>query len=707
MDQYIGKMLENRYEILECIGIGGMAMVYKSRDHRLNRLVAIKILKPELASDAEFRRRFHDESQAVAMLSHVNIVAIYDVSRSDELDYIVMELVDGMTLKQYMKKRGTPLSWREALHFITQIVRALGHAHSRGIIHRDIKPQNIMVLRDGSVKVTDFGIARVASAAQATLTQEALGSVHYISPEQARGSHIDGRSDLYSAGVVLYEMLTGRLPFEGETPVSVAIQHINSIPIPPRDLNPDIPSALEAITLKAMSPKAENRYASADEMLADLDEFRKNPDVTPEHARQDDDALMEEPTRVVPVSEIRQEESQQRVRRTQPEANRDRDRIPEQQARRSPRVERPAARDGYDDYDEEPRRRGVPPFLIAILAILVFVGGLIFFAYNFFLKGMFEPQDAQLRVPDLTPYNYSELKENTSLYEGFTIEVVEERSTGDYAAGTVLDQDPKADTLIQDGDSTVIKLVIAVGEEPIPMPNVVGQLGVNANSNLMDLGLIPQLEYEYSDDVDSDLVIRTIPEAGEELYEGDTVIVIISQGKKAEQVTVPNFLNMPVEELEEAVNAAGLTMGSVQPFPSSDYDKDRISYQSIVGGKEVDRGTTINFWVSTGSGEEEPSPSPSESLPPTPSGDPNASPDPGPSDTMAVVTNKTIPIDLSQFDGDKVDLRVEVGGKVVFSGNVDTSIGNKDILVSGTGRQLVEIYDGNTLVGSYYLDFSA
>ena len=374
MDQYIGKMLENRYEILECIGIGGMAMVYKSRDHRLNRLVAIKILKPELASDAEFRRRFHDESQAVAMLSHVNIVAIYDVSRSDELDYIVMELVDGMTLKQYMKKRGTPLSWREALHFITQIVRALGHAHSRGIIHRDIKPQNIMVLRDGSVKVTDFGIARVASAAQATLTQEALGSVHYISPEQARGSHIDGRSDLYSAGVVLYEMLTGRLPFEGETPVSVAIQHINSIPIPPRDLNPDIPSALEAITLKAMSPKAENRYASADEMLADLEEFRKNPDVTPEHARLDDDALMEEPTRVVPVSEIRQEESQQRVRRTQPEANRDRDRIPEQQARRSPRVERPAARDGYDDYDEEPRRRGVPPFLIAILAILVFVG---------------------------------------------------------------------------------------------------------------------------------------------------------------------------------------------------------------------------------------------------------------------------------------------------------------------------------------------
>ena len=248
MDQYIGKMLDNRYEILECIGTGGMAVVYKARDHRLNRLVAIKILKPELANDADFRRRFHDESQAVAMLSHANIVSVYDVSNSDGLNYIVMELIDGLTLKQYMQRRGTPLNWREAQHFITQIMRALSHAHGRGIIHRDIKPHNIMVLRDGSVKVADFGIARVASGGHSTLTQEALGSVHYISPEQARGSHIDARSDLYSAGVVLYEMLTGRLPFEGDTPVSVAIQHINSIPLSPRELDPTIPEALEAIT---------------------------------------------------------------------------------------------------------------------------------------------------------------------------------------------------------------------------------------------------------------------------------------------------------------------------------------------------------------------------------------------------------------------------------------------------------------------------
>ncbi|MFI3251090.1 MAG: protein kinase, partial [Eubacteriales bacterium] len=279
MDQYIGKLLDNRYEILERIGVGGMAMVYKARCHRLNRLVAIKILRDDLAQDAEFRRRFHDESKAVAQLSHANIVAVHDVSRSSDSEYIVMELIDGITLKQYIKKNGNILNWRESLHFIIQITKALGHAHSRGIIHRDIKPHNIMVLKDGSVKVADFGIARLAGGSNSTLTQEALGSVHYISPEQARGSHIDQRSDLYSTGVVLYEMTTGRLPFEGDSAVSVAIQHINSIPLSPREINPSLPEALETITMRAMAPNPDNRYSSAEEMLESLEEFRKNPEV--------------------------------------------------------------------------------------------------------------------------------------------------------------------------------------------------------------------------------------------------------------------------------------------------------------------------------------------------------------------------------------------------------------------------------------------
>ena len=234
MDQYIGTLLDNRYEILEVIGTGGMAVVYKARCNRLNRLVAIKVLKQELSQDEEFRRRFHAESQAVAMLSHPNIVSVYDVSHSNNLDYIVMELIEGITLKQYLEQKGR-LNWRESLHFSTQIAKALEHAHSRGIIHRDIKPHNIMILKDGSVKVADFGIARISSA-QNTLTREALGSVHYISPEQAKGGKVDYRSDLYSLGVVMYEMLTGRPPFDGDTPVSVAIQHINAKPVMPREL---------------------------------------------------------------------------------------------------------------------------------------------------------------------------------------------------------------------------------------------------------------------------------------------------------------------------------------------------------------------------------------------------------------------------------------------------------------------------------------
>ena len=256
MDNMIGKLLDNRYELKEVIGTGGMAVVYKAQDHRLNRSVAVKILKSDLAEDAEFRRRFRDESQAVAMLSHPNIVSVYDVSRG-EIEYIVMELIDGITLKQYMQRRGK-LNWREALHFITQIMRGLGHAHSRGIVHRDIKPQNVMILRDGSVKIADFGIARLESAQQ-TMTQQALGSVHYISPEQAKGDRTDARSDIYSAGVVLYEMLTNRLPFEGDSAVSVAIQHLSSVPLSPCEIDPTVPEALEKICMKAMASDIEKR----------------------------------------------------------------------------------------------------------------------------------------------------------------------------------------------------------------------------------------------------------------------------------------------------------------------------------------------------------------------------------------------------------------------------------------------------------------
>ncbi len=277
MDRYIGRLLDNRYEILEVIGTGGMAVVYKARCHRLNRLVAVKILKNEYCMDDEFRRRFHHEGEAVAMLSHPNIVQVYDVSSTDDSDFIVMELIDGITLKQYMEKKGV-LNWKETLHFSMQIAKALEHAHGRSIVHRDIKPHNIMVLKNGSVKVMDFGIARVMSKSN-TLTKEALGSVHYISPEQAKGGWVDNRSDLYSLGVVMYEMMTGRPPYDGESPVAVAIQHINGGAVMPSTLNPNIPNGLEQIIMRGMALDTNDRYASATEMLKDMEQFQKDPSV--------------------------------------------------------------------------------------------------------------------------------------------------------------------------------------------------------------------------------------------------------------------------------------------------------------------------------------------------------------------------------------------------------------------------------------------
>lgn len=684
MDQYIGKMLDNRYEILEHIGTGGMAVVYKARCHRLNRLVAVKILKPELAGDAEFRRRFHDESQAVAMLSHTNIVGVYDVSRSDDLDYIVMELIDGMTLKQYMHKRGAPLNWREALHFITQIIRALGHAHSRGIIHRDIKPQNILVLRDGSVKVTDFGIARVTSAAQATLTQEALGSVHYISPEQAKGSHIDGRSDLYSAGVVLYEMLTGRLPFEGETPVSVAIQHINSIPIPPRDLNPEIPPALAAITMKAMAPKPENRYANAEAMLEDLEEFRKNPDIPTAPARED------EPTRVVPVAEIKEE-----VRKS-------RDSTPSPQpARRTTAQERYQSED-YDDYDDEddsPRRGGFPPFLIAVLAILVFVGGMIFFVYNFLIRDMLGSSNVPTtyEVPSVMEYTIEEIGENAGSLAPFEVKVGEYIAS-DEAEGTILSQSPIAGTIVaEDGDFT-ITVTVSKGEDTIYMPYLVNTEAITARQQLGDmtegLNITIRTETEYNEDVVSGNIIQTIPKANEPLHDGDTVIFMVSLGKEKEKVIVPDCIGMPLEQAKSALELRNLVMGEPKEFSSDEYAAGQVMFQSIRAESEVEPGTVITFHVSTGPAEQ-----PTEEPSATP-GDLPSNPD----NSGAMTSYKTVVVDLSHYIG-SVSVKVVVGDSVWYDSSVDAP----SLSVSGTGSgvERVYVYIDGSMVSTYDLDFSA
>ncbi len=648
MDQYIGKLLDNRYEILEIIGTGGMARVYKARCHRLNRLVAIKILREDLAQDAEFRRRFHDESQAVAMLSHPNIVAVYDVSRSSELEYIVMELIDGITLKQYMQKKGNKLNWREALHFITQIVKALGHAHSRGIIHRDIKPHNVMVLRDGSVKVADFGIARVASGGHSTLTQEALGSVHYISPEQARGSRIDARSDLYSAGVVLYEMITGRLPFEGDTPVSVAIQHINSIPLSPREIDPSIPEALEEITMKAMAPKADNRYSCADEMLADLEEFRKNPNINFDYNLsefQPEQEPDEDKTRIRPAVSLHSGgESRERGR-------------PSHSGRAQ---ERRREMDRYEEDREEEVRGGSPWVMVAsVAAVLLFVVGVLFLLSRTVFSDLFAPPET-FQVPRLVGHTLEEVQNSDLLQNHFTL-VVGGTEASEEAEGTIIGQDPAADSQVG-SSKTEITVTVSAGPKVVYMPDLYNMEYRTAFIMLDKLKLKYKTTTANDDKVAKDHIISFSPVADAPLAPGTEVELVISLGPKVEQITMPSLVEMTLEKALSTITTMNLEKGEVTEV----YD-DTIPAGSVVShyplpAAVVDEGTKVNLQVSKGPEEVE----------------------------------KTVDITLPDTGG-VVNVQVLVGGSPILNQDVDTAM-QLSVPVTIKGKP------GETVMLAVYID---
>ena len=567
MDQYIGKMLDDRYEILELIGSGGMANVYKARCHRLNRLVAIKILKSDLADNADFRRRFHDESQAVAQLSHANIVSVYDVSTNPDREYIVMELIDGITLKQYMERRGR-MDWRESLHFITQIMRGLSHAHSRGIIHRDIKPQNIMVLRDGSVKVADFGIACLANQGQ-TLTQEALGSVHYISPEQARGDRIDARSDIYSAGVVLYEMLTGRLPFEGDSAVSVAIQHLSSVPLAPRDIDPSIPEPLELICMKAMNSDPNKRYASADAMIEDLEKFRRDPSVDMDYIRQEltAPAADTEPTMPLPTAQVASA-----VKKHTGELRRER------------------------EAEEEPPRRDKKS--IAIIAGIFAAAVLLVVLLFKLILGDFGPagSNKSYPVPDIRGKTVEEAQEMEGVKDIFLIEVQGTRTTEEYQPGQIVEQDPAAGRTRK--SNLVIQVYVAAEPEKVPMKDLVGMEYRQARVLLTDMGLDLKITTETvsSDKYGADAVIETVPAADEPLVAGQTVILRVSTGP--ETVTVPTFTGQDIANAVQNAQDLGLTVGEITYDTFSFVPQGQVIEQSIKPTSEVPGGTKISFTVS-------------------------------------------------------------------------------------------------------------
>ena len=597
-DKYIGRLLDNRYEIQEVIGIGGMAVVYKARCHRLNRPVAIKILKDEYSKDEEFRRRFHAEGQAVAMLSHPNIVSVYDVSTTDEADYIVMELIDGISLKQYMEKKGV-LNWKETLHFAIQISKALEHAHSRGIVHRDIKPHNVMVLKNGSVKVADFGIARVMSKGN-TLTKEALGSVHYISPEQAKGGRVDDRSDIYSLGVVMYEMMTGRPPYDGESPVAVAIQHINGGARMPSILNPNIPGGLEQIIMKAMAHEPAARYASATAMLYDMDEFRKLPTIlfdynTPPieavtQLKSNAEAAPQPPKttaeRVASGSGNMPRRREQPARRTA---------APSSNAKAAQERRKAQERRRREEYDEEDDRSKVATIAVvacsavAIIAIVIFLVTL--------LNGGIGGAQQLVQVPVLVGKNYDTLQ----VYNDLVIAEPKYAHDDTYEKGRIILQNPKSGEMVAKG--TEVTITVSLG--PVPqariMENLVGQKQKVAENYLDGQGILYLCKEEHDSEIEAGKVCRTDPEAGETIADGQTVTLYISLGSAIKKQNMPDLIDQNLKTAKMILDMQDLQLEIVEEEEENeDIAEGNIIRTEPMEGEELKTGDTVTLYVSTG-----------------------------------------------------------------------------------------------------------
>ena len=666
MDNYIGTMLDNRYELLEIIGVGGTAVVYKAKCHRLNRYVAVKILRGEFASDLQFCHQFHDEAQAVAMLSHPNIVNIYDVSRSGNVDYIVMELIDGITLKEYLSRRGQ-LSPKEVTIFATQIARALEHAHDHDIIHRDIKPHNIMLLRDGTVKVADFGIAHFAEQESTYSTGEAIGSVHYVSPEQAKGSHVDNRTDLYSLGVVMYEMITGRLPFEGDTPVSIALQHINSIALPPSIFAEDVPEQLEEITMKAMNPNLSRRYTNASQILDDLEAFQnaqqfklsiyKEEGVPVAEPVSDLDATrkLHNTGEVAAILEAESRAQEQRRREEQKEE-----------------IQRPAAESPDEEVEEvepdtkkkkkkEKERRERSPLpgalLFSVIAVLIFCYGA-----GYFVKSVLDPYgdqtDSKLSTPNLIGLYYSQVIADPT-YADFNIVEGEYVYNESVDAGKIIEQSPEGSRKIEKGGTITVN--ISRGAKTFQLPAYEGQEARQVKIELERLGVIcVEGTPEFNDEVANGYVLRTEPVAGTELTAGDTVTLTVSKGPEIILVEMPNLMGCSENEALTLLEAAGLNW---DPIVYEEYEgtPGQVIYQSVEALTQVEKGSTVAFTVSI--------------EPPPP---------------VEKVVEYTIPIIES---GLPVEVWVMLDGVTVYNSNVDIDQTSVTLsLVATEGEHLVEVY---------------
>ena len=620
------------------IGSGGMADVYKAKDHVLNRLVAIKVLKQEYSTDATFVKKFRVEAQSAAGLSHQNIVNVYDVGEDDGVYFIVMELVQGITLKNYIDMKGK-LDIREALNISVQIASGLSAAHENRIIHRDIKPQNIIMSRDGKVKVTDFGIAKVADST--TVTTTAAGTVHYISPEQARGGYSDERSDIYSLGITMYEMVTGRVPFEGETNVAVALMHIQSEITPPRQLEPSIPVSFEKIILKCTQKKPERRYASARELIADLRKVLTNPDgeyvVIPGAIPQGRTIVMNDnDIDSLKAASLRKNfgTKPEETYVEEPEEGEEEKPVQKPVQKKRP-VKKKDIEEDNDDFDkdeEDDDDEEVNPALSKVMMALGIGGFIILAVIIFFIIGhaagffggsgsLFDHKNKDTSTESISTESVSDTSSDTST-AGERVTVpdlskmtedeakatlkklrlgvnVQTGTSDDVPEGQVYDQSPAAGTKVD--VHTQVTINISSGKEKFSLDDVTGMQYQQAQAQLENDGLVVSLEFDYSDSVGSDMVISTSPEAGSQVVKGDTITITASKGKETKTTIVPNLLGHNIDDAIQMIKDAGLTYNGKSSDYSDSYSENQVMNQSISAGKTVDEGTTISLTVSLGS----------------------------------------------------------------------------------------------------------
>lgn len=547
MNNLTGKVLGNRYILLDKIGDGGMALVYKARCQLLNRYVAVKILRPEYIQDEEFVKKFKRESLAVASLSHPNIVSIYDVGQEDDIYYIVMEYVKGCTLKEYIKDKGK-INYIETLNIVRQIALALEHAHKNGVIHRDIKPHNILMTEDGNVKVTDFGIARATSSTTVTNMGKVMGSVHYFSPEQARGGYTDHRTDIYSLGIVMYEMLTGKLPFDADSPITIALKHIQEPYIEPRSIDPTIPKAVNDIVVKAMEKDINKRYQSARDMIEDIDKAKKNPEENlylKENKDSEDGS-----TRVIPVEEIN---------------------------------------DALDK--RQPNKNNKKKKITAIVSSLIIVAALISLM-SYWYKNYFVVKDTN--VPKIIGYNETEaskILEDNKLHMD-----ISQRKNSDKPVGEVIEVEPAEGSVVK--ENSTVNVILSAGKEKVLVPDVRSHNRADAEEILKRYNLtIGNVGSRNSNDVEKDLIIDQSPAKDVEVPVGSQVDVIISNGPEVKLVDVPTLTDKTLAEAENLIKAANLTLGPVKYGSNPNCEDGIVIEQDVAPKVQVPQGTTINIKV--------------------------------------------------------------------------------------------------------------